>query len=234
MRLHQLGPVVAVAAVLTAGTAAGAEPPERNRVSFGVERTREVENDWVTASIGATHEDEDPARLADRINRDVAWALALAKAREGVEVRTSGYRTYPIDDPRRGGLKRWRGSQDLVIEGGDPKAVSALLGELQAKLQLRGLHFSVSPERRRAVGDELLGEVLAAFRARAEQVRSEWGARGWTLVHVQLDTPGAPPPVPIRGRAMTMAAEAAPAPPPLEGGTSTLVVHARGTIELEL
>jgi predicted secreted protein len=203
----------------------------KNRVSFGVERSREVENDWVTALVGVTHEDTDPARLADRINQDVSWALGVAKGTEGVRVRTGGYRTHPIEDPKRAVLRRWRGGQDLVLEGADPTVVSALLGQLQERLQLRSLRFSISPERRRAVEAELIDEALAAYRARAQRVSGKLGAKGYELVNLQVDASGGPP-VPVRARAMAMA-EAAVAPPALEGGTSTLSARAHGTIELE-
>jgi predicted secreted protein len=223
--------VGALALALVAGAAGADDDAGRNRISFGVERTREVENDWVTAVIGATHEDADPARLADKINTDVAWGLEIAKAVPGLRVRTGGYRTYPIDDPTRGGLRRWRGGQDLVIEGKDARAASELLGRLQARLQLQDLQFSVSPERRRSVEDELIGEALDAFRARAEQIRARMKASGYTLVHVSVDTFGGPQPMPGRVAMMEMAARDV-APPPLEGGTSTLRVGASGTIEL--
>ena len=54
----------------------GAEPDGyTNRVHFEVERSRDVSNDWVQAVIGITDEDLDPAVLADRLNRNMAWAL---------------------------------------------------------------------------------------------------------------------------------------------------------------
>jgi predicted secreted protein len=215
---------------LAVAPAASDDDAALNRVSFSVERTRQVENDWVTAVVGVTHEDTDPARLADLINRDMSWALDVAKARKGLRVRSSGYRTTPIEDPKRAQLRRWRGGQDLVVEGSDVTAVSALLGELQSRLQLRSLAFSVSPERRRSVEDELLDEALAAFRARADRVRAKLGARDWELVQVQVNASGGPP-VPVRmGRSMAMAE--AVTPPALEGGSSRLQAHASGTIEL--
>ena len=68
-----------------AGPAAGEAPDlPRNQVSFGVEVTRDVENDWVIARLGVTAEDADPARLADRINQEMTWALGLARGREAV------------------------------------------------------------------------------------------------------------------------------------------------------
>lgn len=202
----------------------------RNRVSFSVERSREVENDWLTAIVGATHEDADPAAVANRINQDVSWGTELAKGTQGVEVRSGGYTTRPIDDPKRATLRRWRGSQTLVLEGSDAKRISELIGKLQERLQLQDIAFSVSPERRRAVEDELIDEVLGAFRARAERVRAKLGARGYEIASIGIDTGGVSPPLPMRGRVMM--AEAAVAPPTLEGGTSTLSAGVRATIEL--
>ncbi|MGI9591307.1 MAG: SIMPL domain-containing protein [Myxococcota bacterium] len=202
-----------------------------NRVSFGVDSGRDVENDQATAVIGVTHEDTDPARLAERINQDVQWGLDLAKAESAVKVRTSGYRTYPVSDPKQNRLRRWRGGQDLVLESKDPKALSELLGRLQEKLQLQNLSFSVSPERRRATEGELIDEALAAFRARADRVRAKLDARSYELVDVRIDTAAAVPPTP-RMRSMAVMAEAAATPPPLEGGTSRLTVQVFGTVEL--
>jgi len=235
MSVRTLRGGVAIAALaLLAGVvpASGESEDARNRVSFRVERSREVENDWVTAVIGVTHEDTDPARLADRINVDMSWALKAAQAKQGIRVRSGGYRTFPVQDPKRAQLRRWRGSQDLIVEGADAKLVSDILGELQSRLQLRSIVFGVSPERLRAVETELVDEALDAFRARAEGVRTKLGARGYEIVHIQVETPGGPPVRPMRMQAMGMA-EARVAPPALEGGTSTLRVGANATIELE-
>ena len=68
--------------------------------------TRDVENDWVIARLGVTAEDADPARLADRINQEMTWALGLARGREAVEARSGGYTTLPISEPKTGRLRR--------------------------------------------------------------------------------------------------------------------------------
>jgi predicted secreted protein len=215
----------------SAGLAADDGDAARNRVSFGVESTREVDNDWVTAVVGATHEDRDPAQVADRINGDVAWALERAHASEGIQVRTAGYRTYPVDDPKNAQLRRLRGSQEIVLESGDPKALSTLLGELQSRLEVQSISFGVSPERRRAVEADLVDAALGAFRERAERVRAKLGARSYEIVQIQIDVSGAnPPPMPMRG--MLMRAEATVTPPALEAGSSTLRASAQATIQL--
>lgn len=220
-----------LAACALAVSAAADEPAEiRNQVSFSVERSREVENDWVTAVVGATHESTDPGEVAKRVNTDLSWGTELAKATAGVRVRTGGYTTRPITD-KRAAMTRWRGSQTLVLEAADAQLLSGLIGKLQGRLQLQNIHFSVSPERQRAVEDELVDEVLAAFRERAQRVQKKLGANGYEIVSIRVDAAGGPPPM-LRQAGAVMMADAAGAPPALEAGTSTLRAGAHATIEL--
>ena len=109
--MQTLRVVVLVLALAAVGAAGADQEQPRNHVSFSVERSREVENDWLTVVVGATHEDEDPGEVADRVNQDVNWGLGLVKGTRGVKVRTGGYTTRPISDPKRATLRRWRGSR---------------------------------------------------------------------------------------------------------------------------
>ena len=160
--------------------------------------------------------------------------LGIARGREAVKARSGGYTTLPISEPKTGRLRHWRGSQELLLESGDPKALAALVGELQARLQLEDLAFGVSPERRRVVEEELVDAVLEAFRRRAERVTRKLGAKAYTIVSINVGTSGAPPPMPLRAKGMAMEMDAAMAPPALEGGTSSLGASAHATIELQL
>lgn len=214
------------------GPAAAAENGPDRRVGFSVERSREVPNDWVTAVLSVTHEDPKPAEVSARINRDMAWALALAKARTAVRARSGGYSTFPVQDPKRGDVRHWRGMQEVVLESGDVEAVTALVGELQERLQVQSLAFSVSPEQRRKVEEELVAEALRGFQDRAELVRKSFGATGYRLVEVQVGTAGGGPP-PVRPMLRAMSASAEMMPPAVEGGTSEIRVSASGSIELK-
>lgn len=213
------------------GAATADAPDPRNRVNFAVQRAREVANDQVTATIGVTHEDADPAKLADRINRDMSWALEIARSRTAVKVKSGGYQTQPIHDREKGRVRHWRGSQDIVLESTDTQAVTDLLGELQARLQLRSIAFGVSDERRRGVEDELIDEVLSAFRERSERVRKRLGASGYGIVKIHLGTGSPPTPRPMR--ALAHAEATTVAAPAFEAGSSRVHAVADGMIELE-
>lgn len=216
-----------VACAAAPGAAHDTEP-RKNQVSFRVETSREVSNDWATALIGVSEEDSDAARLADRVNQVMRWGLDTAKQAKAVEVQSGGYQTHPVHD--KGKIVRWRASQDLVLESKDVDALSDLLGKLQSRLLLRGITFSVSPESRRKVEDELVSETLAAFQKRAQRVQSDLGARDHALVSLSIHTPGGNP-RPVRAQ-MSMA-RAEVATPAFESGQSTLGVSVDATIELE-
>lgn len=200
----------------------------RHRVRFQVESAREVANDWLTAVVGVSAEDVDPAELANRVNRTMAWALEQARAAEGVELQSGGYSTQPVYED--GKLRRWRAGQDLVLESGDERALIALVGTLQSRLQLRSLRFSVSEETRGRVEEELVAEALGAFRARADLVRRNLQAGGYAIDDISVDAGGQGPPVMqarFEARAMEMA------PPAVESGSSRVTVSVQGTIVLE-
>jgi predicted secreted protein len=224
----------AAAALLLALPARGFshdEPDALRRVSFQVERSRDVENDRVRAVLAYTDEDANAAALADRVNGAMTWALERAKRKGELKVQTGAYTTSPVYDHQR--IVRWRASQQLWLDSGDVAPLTERIGELQEKLQVESVSFSVSPERRREVEDELIGEALRAYRARAELVREALGSSGFTLVQLSVNTPGAPSPQPYYGRGAAMAAAEAVTPPALEGGTSALTVSVNATIELE-
>jgi predicted secreted protein len=203
----------------------------QHRVRFQVESTREVDNDWITAVVGVTAEDADPAALADRVNREMSFALEQARAESRVQAKSGGYSTWPIHEEGR--LRRWNASQQLVLEGSDAKAMTALLGKLQARLQLQSFTFSVSEAQRRRVQQELVSEALAAFRARAAEVAKGFGASGYSIDDVSIETGSPGFPTPMMEARMSMAMKDSVAPPAVEAGRSRVAVTVQGAIVLD-
>lgn len=225
--------LTAAAALVLAPRAlmADEQAPPMNRVSFQVERTRDVQNDWVTAVLAVTEDDVDSAKLADRINQTMTWALGVARAHKNLRVKSGGYSTQPVygDSARR--IRAWRASQQLILESDSAEKLSAAVGDLQGRLQLQSMRFSVSPELRRLTQDELIAEALGAFRARADLVRTSLGKPGYEVVSISINTGGSVSPMPRFE--MARATGSSVAPPALEAGTSTVTVGVNGTIELE-
>ncbi len=216
--------------VLLPGMAVADKEQITDQVSFQVGVSRDVDNDRVVALLTVDAEDRDPAQLADTVNQSMGWALERARADKQVTVRTGGYQTYPVYDERK--IVRWRARQELYLESGDVDRLSQLTGQLQERLQVQSLRFSVSEERRKEVEVGLVEQVLADFQQRARLIAGALGAKSYQLVEVAVQTGERDHPVPVRAEAMAMASRAAVTPPAMESGTSRVTVQASGSIRL--
>jgi predicted secreted protein len=179
-------------------------------VSFAVERTREVANDWITAVVGTSDEDSDAARLADRVNKRMNEALAIAKQAKGVEVKSGGYATQPVHD-KDGKIARWAASQDLYLESSDVDGRER--ARRQAADQLLSALDRVQRVARDAAQDRGAADRRCAQRVHGarKKVAAGLGARDYEIVSVSIQTPGGGGPVPMYARAeMAMDKVAAP------------------------
>jgi len=209
--------------------ASSAEPViAEDRVSFQVEVGRDVGNDRMVAIMNATAEEKKPANVADRINSTMTWALDQARANKPVRSRSGSYRTYPVYEDRK--IVRWRGSQELQLESQDVDQLSQLVGTLQSRLQIQSLQFSVSPDRRRQVENELIVQALEAYQARAEIIRESLGAKTFRLLDINIQSGGQSPVIPMR--AVSTLSRASVSKPALEQGTSRVTVQVSGKIRL--
>jgi predicted secreted protein len=223
--------LVAMLAGALPAPAAELFPPPKDQVSFRIESEREVPNDWVAATLGVDEEGSDAAELAARVNRRMAAALELSKQQAELQVASGAYTTQPVYDRNR--IVRWRASQDLVVESASVDQITEHVGKLQAQgLLLRGITFSVSPETKKRVEEELIVEALSSFRERAGMIARGLGRRGWNLMSLTVGESGQPPPMPY-ARTMAMEAADASVPPAFASGKSTLRIAIDGTVEVE-
>ncbi len=225
--------LIALATALgTAPCAQAHEDAETGRVSLSAQASSEVDNDMMRATLFVEDEDANPARLADAVNKLMADAVRSARQATGVTLKTGGYQTFPVYDKTR--IVRWRARSDLLLESTDFKALSDLIGRLQATIKLGGVNFFVSPEARRTAEDDLTGAAIADFKRRAELVAQNFGARGYKVKEASVNSDGAMPPMPrpmamMKGAALADTVQA----PVMESGTSRITVNVNGTILLE-
>lgn len=212
-------------------------PLPYQRVSFSTEVAREIPNDQMNAVLSVELSDKDATRLAQQIATLMNDAMRKASAYPMVRTTTGSQNTWPVYGPgltTSSKLESWRGRAEIRLESKDFKATSELVAKLQDKLQLNGVSFSVAPDTRRKVEESMTGEAIAAFRARAETVRSAWAAKGYRLVDMNLGAAGGPMPYMPMARAMKAmdGAESVPSQD-VAGGDTRLVVNVSGSIELQ-
>ena len=199
-----------------------------NQVHLQSQQSESVSNDTMHVTLGTHAEQRDPASLARKINEDMEWALAKAKQVKGVKVSTGSYQTWPITSKKV--TTGWRGQQNLELESKDTGSLARLAGELQDRLQIKSMKFTVSDDKRMAVENRLIEAALNAFKDRARIVGDNLKANGYRIVEINIGTSGQAPPVRHMPR-MAMAMEASDAVA-VEGGESDIQVTVEGTIEL--
>ena len=224
--------LIVLAGLLTGINAAFADDELRyNQVRLQSQQTEAVSNDTMHVSMNTYAEMQDPAKLAAKINNDMEWELQQAKQVQGVKINTGSYQTWPIT--RKEVTTGWRGQQDLVLESADTETLSRLVGQLQDRLQIKSMNFTVSDEKRAGVENRLINAALDAFKQRAGIIGDNLKASGFRIVEINVNTSTQRPPMLHQARMASMSMEASDAVA-VEGGESDVSVTVNGTIELRI
>jgi predicted secreted protein len=206
-------------------------PPYANVVTLDASATLEVPVDTITVTLFTEEQGPDPADLAARANAKLEQALARAKAEPAVEARSGSYQTTPLYD-RANQITGWRLRAELVLEGRDFKAASALAGKLTPALKLSGMTFSLSRAAREKAEASLLADALRKYQVKADAIAKALGFPGYTLGQLAVRSEGSViQPVAYRGMAVAAMADGAP-PPPIEGGKNAVTVVISGSVVL--
>jgi predicted secreted protein len=202
-----------------------------DQVDLNASASRDVDNDLLTAFVFAEVEANVQADAADDVNEAIAWAAGRARGVNGIEVQTTNYSTRPVyANGRR--IVGWVARQSLRLESTDAEALSQLLGELQQRVAVQSINYSLSDAARDQAEETLIAEALTQFKRRAELIAGELGRDGFKIVRLSVGNNGAVFVTGARSRALAFS-EADVAPPEIEAGTQTLSVNVSGTIELE-
>jgi predicted secreted protein len=228
---HILALLLGAALIVTAPLHA-AEPdtaPQATTVELSAEASQSAPNDLATAVLYAERNGPNPAAVAREVNRDIAAALEIARARADIKVQSGNTSTWPVyAQDGKGRITAWRMRSEIQLESRNLAAMSELVGELQSSLALAHISMQPAPETRRKAVDEATVGALRAFEQRAALIAGALGKKH-RIAHLAIGDSGFQPPMP-RMRAAAMAAEVASAP--LEGGESQVSVHVSGRIEL--
>lgn len=221
----------AAVCLMLAAPAVADRPLSYNRVNLNESAQTEVDNDLMIAVMTAQAEGSDAAAPADEVNRQMDWAVAMARSLPEVKVQTLGYSTQAIYNKSK--IRGWRVSQSLRLESRDSRVLGDLIAHLQEQLRVQSLGYRVSDDQRRRHVGELTDSALTRFRARAQAVAEAMGRSSYRLVQLHINDGGHSPMPVARGMMMEAArADAGGAPARIEAGTQTLSVSVNGEIEL--
>ena len=216
--------------LLTAPLAAHQDVLPYNRISLNESAMIEVDNDLLVVILFAQAEGRDAATPADEVNRQIDWAINLAKSHPEIKIQTMGYNTQAVYS--KNNIRGWRVNQSLRLESRDSRLLGDLIAKLQAQLQVQSIAYQVSDEQRRKYLDDLTAEALKRFNARAEHITKALGRSGFRIVQLHIND-GQNRPMPMaRGMMLESKADMAVAPTRIEAGMQQMTVSVNGEIEL--
>lgn len=198
-----------------------------DRIHLSASATAQLANDTMVATVYAEEEGSKAVELSTLVNKKIHWGLDLVKKHPGIKHQTNSYTTHPVYKNNK--INGWRVRQSLQLESKDMALMSEVLGQLQNKLALGSMQFSISPESRNAQDKILIDEALESFENRSQQVVAKLRRKNYKIVDINISTSGSRNIRPqYEMRAMSMASE-----PAVSAGEQTVSVTVSGKIELE-
>lgn len=203
----------------------------RPRLNLDASAWREVVQDRVVVTMYAERESAEPATGQAQVSALLAPALERLKNTSGIEVQTAGYRTDPVWQQSR--IVGWRTRGALQLTSKPSEAFNALVGELATSLNVQSVTYMLSREARLAVEQELIGEAVQAFHAKAEAGVRALGFRSYEVREVSIGGSGPIGPEPMPRVMMARAASADEAAPlPGAEGRTTVTTTVSGNVAL--
>ena len=207
------------------------DKPSPPVVNLQAEAQAEIANDLMKVRLRAIEKGKNAAKLADIVNFRMNKAIKEAKKLKGVQIKTTGYHTSQWWE--KGKQKGWTVSQEVELKGKDMKALTELLGKVQAYVHVIGMSFEPSREKVEELQNKLIAQALAKFRTRADLAATGLGFSKWTPQTISISTSGrSPRPIPIY-RAKMMAETAEPiTAPEVAPGVNMVKANVSGSVLL--
>lgn len=201
--------------------------PLFNQVNLQAQVERDIPNDQLTVTLAVEEEGKEAAKIADKINQDMDWALQIVAQHKDISASTQSYNTFPVYDKRT--VIGWRAIQQLELKSLNITVLSDLIGRLQERLQVKNMRFSPTSETQAKYENELIEEAMVSFKQRVEIVKKHMDQKDVRIVNLHVNTGGGyPQPIYAESRMMTMEAKSAPV---VEAGTSNITVTVSGSVQ---
>ncbi len=192
-----------------------------------------VANDEMVVVLRVEREGPKVSTLNDAVLSQLNAAIAEAKTVEGVKARLGSVSTYP-QQFSGGRTQSWNVSGQIVLESSRMAALAQLSARLGERMQLAGVRFRLSAERRQTEEKRLIAEAARAFRSRAAEAAAAFGFAAYDLKELSLRSAGDDPgPHRMMVAMARSAGDVAAAPLPTEGGDSDVIVSVSGSVELK-
>ncbi len=204
-----------------------------DQYSLQAQAEGEVVNDLVTVELSVQDEDQVSSSLANRINATMEWALEKLRSTPAVTHSTRNYRTWPKYERNQRRIVGWHASQTLLLESDDFAVVRRVVQQLQEKLRVNAMRMTPKHTTRIERENTLITDALNRFKERAEIIQLNMGAADYRVVEVSVNTDQQFNQFQPRMMERSVSSSMVESAPAIAGGSSKIVVHVSGRIQLQ-
>ena len=179
-------------------------------LNLDAQATSEVPYDIAIVTLAIDRESKSSDTLSADINKILADAMAEAK-KAGVSAESGGYYVSPTYNNRNQRVA-WHGRAEIILRSKDFTAIGKLSGDLAEKMQMAGMNFDLSPERRQSEESRLIEEAVSNLKAKARTTLKALGYQDFGIREITLSQGGAMVHTQVATMARAAMTDAAPVP----------------------
>lgn len=194
--------------------------------------SQEVENDELAVSLSASRDGPSPSDITQAVLAKLNAAVAQARQVERVQIQVGNVQTTPVWGPK-GKTGQWTARAELHLVSTNTQGLGRLASELTSLMQIDGMNFRLSKDKRLATEKALIKDMATNFKDRASSISQAFGFRNYSIKELNF----APrpernfSPMP-RAMARSMAPDMAVMDIPNEAGKSTVSISMDASITL--
>ncbi len=222
-------PFAAALSLASFSTCAFAQAPQQE-LSLQAQVTREVPNDTLQVSLSSTYEGSSPRKLTQEVLGSLNAVQGQLQGLSRIHVTMGSLQVQPQWKDNK--ISGWSASGSMTLKSRDTALLAGELSKLSQFAQVSDVRYSLSRQARQAAQKAMLAQVSKAFVDKASDMATNLHFLGFSIVSLHLDESGTTPPI-FAPRPMMLAEVRAPVGLPAQaGGSSTVSVTLRGTVQL--
>ena len=224
-------PLAVMAQTNGTGQAAAHQGPT---LTLDAEASQRVAQDTAWAMFSVEKESKDQAQAQQAGKAALAEVTAILKKSPALQVSTENLFTSPVYN-KDGKISGWRTNFNVQFESTDTALVAQTMAALMDKARLSGSGFRLSDAATKKAQDQLIGDAVKAFDAKAKVSASAMGFSRYEYGSINLNQSGNTPPIMRANRGPMMMSKmdsGASDPVALEPGYTTVSASISGTVKL--
>lgn len=176
---------LSVALVMVSLSAYAENALHYNILEFQERANVSVANDTMHMTLVVQEQHANRLTATQNATRKLNALQNKLKKYSQVKVEQGSRHVYPQRN-NKNQITHWQDTVSLNIKSTDFEAMSQIIADSEQEAMLRGVYFSVSPEKRIKAVEQASEQALNAIKQRADFMSKKLGFSGYTFVKVEL------------------------------------------------